>query len=59
MWYTYKTNSAGIAIMSKAFEKKADCIKYALKNPKEPLCISNREPDLRGRAYSEDPKFER
>ena len=57
MWYAYKTNSNGIAILSKAFEYKADCIKYALRTPKEPMYISNREPDLLGRAYSGDPAF--
>ena len=57
MWYAYKTNSNGVAVMSKSFEKKADCIRYALRTPKEPMCISNREPDLLGRAYSKNTAF--
>ena len=57
MWYTYKINDSGKAVMSKAFEKKEDAVRHACKTPKESTFISNKEPDLLGRAYSENPKF--
>ena len=57
MWYTYKINDSGKTVLSKAFEKKEDAIRHACKTPKEATFISNTEPDLLGRAYSDDPKF--
>jgi len=57
MWYSYKINDAGQVVCGKTFESKKDFIKYACKSPKETLYVSNTEPDTLGRAYSENPHF--
>ena len=57
MWYSYKINDAGVAVMGKTFESKQDFIKYACRRPKETLYVSNKQPDLLGRAYSANAEF--
>ena len=59
MWYSYYVNDAGVAVKGKEFKKLSDFINYASKRPKMGLMVSNTEPNLLGRAYSADPKFQR
>ena len=57
MWYTSYVNDAGIAVAGRSFDSLAKAVKWASKRPTVTIAISNTEPDLLGRAYSEDAKF--
>lgn len=57
MWYTSYVNDAGIAVAGREFDSLAKAIDWASKRPTVAIAISNTEPDLLGRAYSEDTHF--
>lgn len=57
MWYTSYVNDAGIAVAGREFDSLAKAIAWASKRPTVTIAISNTEPDLLGRAYSEDTHF--
>lgn len=57
MWYTSYVNDAGIIVAGREFDSLAKAIAWASKRPTVAVAISNTEPDLLGRAYSEDAHF--
>ena len=57
MWYTSYTNDSGVIVNGKSFETLEKAKAWACKNPKVITHISNKEPDLLGRAFSANRAF--
>lgn len=57
MVYSYYMSDSGEWVKSKNFESVKEFKEYAVKHPRQTYVCSTSEPDLKGRSYSEHPKF--